>query len=241
MTIMDKILEYQRVDRLILNLENELKDSKPYKEMTLCQKNIHESVETIKKYENDAKEIINSYGRLDENVTESEDNKSELVSAVNSINGDAGTDSLGEYEFYLKKLEKERESLTVGDSELSKTRRRIDEITAMSTKLLKVIYENTEKKKRAAAAFEEIKNQRKEEADALIKQKNALEAQLPKETVEAYKVIRNEKRLPAFVELVDKNLCKGCGMDVPFDVLTKLKNPGDYSECPNCRRFLYMK
>ena len=31
-----------------------------------------------------------------------------------------------------------------------------------------------------------------------------------------------------------------CFMDVPNDTKSKLRNVGDYAECPNCRRILYV-
>jgi predicted nucleic acid-binding Zn-ribbon protein len=208
--------------------------------MELLQKNISEAADALKKFEIESMEILSSYDRINENVSQAEKSIAELISAIESMKNSADN-QLSEYEFYLKKLEKANEVLSNNEKEVQKIRRRIEEIMAGSSKLLKVILDFTDKKKQAAAEFDELKNGKKEEANKLMKEITKLKSELPTEIVSAYKVVRDEKKLPVFVKLVNKNQCSGCGMELPYDSLTKLKNAGDFSECPNCRRILYVQ
>ena len=196
-----------------------------------------DSAEALKKYEAEAVELISSYDRISENVLSAEKNVAEITAAVGSV-----TDAdIGEYEFYLKKLEKAAEILNNSEKEVNKIKRRIDDIIAASSKLIKAVTEYNEKKKQATDEFDLLRKSVKDEADKLMKEVHRLKAGLPDEIISAYRNLRNEKRLPPFVRLVNKNECSGCGMDVPYDVLSKLSGAGWYAECPNCRRFLYVK
>lgn len=57
----------------------------------------------------------------------------------------------------------------------------------------------------------------------------------------AYLALRTAKKMPAFVAYdKTKGVCGRCFMDLPNDTKSKLRNVGDYAECPNCRRILYV-
>lgn len=72
-------------------------------------------------------------------------------------------------------------------------------------------------------------------------QLNALKAEIPENIMNAYLALRTAKKMPAFVAYdKTKGVCGRCFMDVPNDTKSKLRNVGDYAECPNCRRILYV-
>jgi predicted nucleic acid-binding Zn-ribbon protein len=237
--IIDKILEFQTADMKLFKLEKELRDSVEYKKVELYEKNIAGAADTVKKFDLESGDIISSYDRINENITQAEKNIGELVSAIKSISGATGRE-LNEYEYYMKRLEKAGEILVNNEKEIDKIKRRITEILTNTSKLLKGIQEAGEKKKIADAEFKKIRNLKKVDADALIKEIARLKAELPQEILDLYKTVKDEKKLPVFVKLLNKGQCSGCGMDLPMGMTSKLKNPGDYSECPNCRRIIYM-
>ena len=69
----------------------------------------------------------------------------------------------------------------------------------------------------------------------------ALEDKVPTEFMTAYKSLRAAKKTPAFVPYKpESGTCGRCFMEVSGATRGKLKNPGDYAECPNCRRILYI-
>ena len=92
----------------------------------------------------------------------------------------------------------------------------------------------------------------KAEYDALVKnlqpkvleiqkQLVALKAEVPPKMMEAYQALRGAKKMPAVVEYdKDAAICGRCRMEVPNDTKAKLRNAGDFAECPNCRRILYV-
>jgi predicted nucleic acid-binding Zn-ribbon protein len=223
----------------LFKLEKELRDSAEYKKVELYKKSIAGAADAVKKFDLESEDIISSYDRINENISQAEKNIGELVSAIKSISGSTERE-LNEYEYYMKKLEKANEILVNNEKEIDKIKKRIAEILANTSKLLKGIQEAGENKKQADAEFDKIKNAKKADADALIKEIARLKAELPQEILELYKTVKDEKKLPVFVKLMNKGQCSGCGMDLPIGMTSKLKNPGDYSECPNCRRIIYM-
>jgi predicted nucleic acid-binding Zn-ribbon protein len=223
----------------LFRLEKELRDSAEYKKVELYKKNIAISADTVKKFDLESEDIISSYDRINENIAQAEKDIGELVFAVKSISGETERE-LNEYEFYLKKLEKANEILANNEKEIDKIKKRIAEILANTSKLLLGIQDTQEKKKQADAEFDKIKNAKKTDADALIKEIARLKAELPADVLETYKTVKDGKKLPVFVKMVNKGQCLGCGMDLPVGMTSKLKNPGDYSECPNCGRIVYI-
>ncbi|MDE5601905.1 MAG: hypothetical protein K2J16_05350, partial [Clostridia bacterium] len=68
-----------------------------------------------------------------------------------------------------------------------------------------------------------------------------LKKEIPEKIMEVYQSLRSSKKMPAFVEYdPNRKMCGRCFMGVPNDVCSKLRNPGDYAECPNCRRVLFV-
>ena len=61
-----------------------------------------------------------------------------------------------------------------------------------------------------------------------------------------YKALRDAKRLPAFIAYDTDpkgywyGCCAGCRQELSGAVKGKLKNPGDYAECSDCGRILYI-
>ncbi|UKI14526.1 MAG: hypothetical protein L6V85_00195 [Clostridiales bacterium] len=54
-----------------------------------------------------------------------------------------------------------------------------------------------------------------------------------------YKRCRAARKLPAFVEYAGDGSCY-CGMNLPNDCIGKLKEDGDFVECPNCGRIVIL-
>ncbi|MDR2046736.1 MAG: C4-type zinc ribbon domain-containing protein [Clostridiales bacterium] len=239
----EKVLELQAADLQYFKLEKEVKDSAEYKNMDMCRVKLAAAKEALKKADADAAEILLSYDRISDNIALAERNIAELVSAVGSI-GDMKSSAgreLGECEFYLKNLEKASELLVNGEKEITRIKARINEIHANAARLISDIKEFGEKQKKAADDFERLKNLKKGDAVRLRGGIAELKAGLPEDFLEMYGRAKAEKPLPVFVKLLNKNQCSGCGMEIPADAQTKLKKSGDYSECPNCRRILYVQ
>ena len=76
---------------------------------------------------------------------------------------------------------------------------------------------------------------------ALSAELEAIKKSVPAELLEMYASLRAAKKMPAFVPYrTDAGTCGRCFMEVSGDTRGKLRNPGDYAECPNCRRILFI-
>ena len=74
--------------------------------------------------------------------------------------------------------------------------------------------------------------------DVWTKLKN-IEKDIPAPVLAAYKRLRTQRKLPAFVEYKGDGSCF-CGMNLPNDCIGKLKTDGDFVECPNCGRIVIL-
>ena len=93
----------------------------------------------------------------------------------------------------------------------------------------------------ALAAYNAATSEVKPRVTELQKKLTELRGKIPAEFMEAYLSLRAAKKTPAFVVYDPKSgTCGRCFMEVAGDTKSKLKNPGDYAECPNCRRILYI-
>jgi predicted nucleic acid-binding Zn-ribbon protein len=70
----------------------------------------------------------------------------------------------------------------------------------------------------------------------LIKKRNELLQQLPKETAQVYEILK--KRYRQAIAPVESEFCLGCFQKLPTELLTRSK---DIITCPNCGRILYWR
>ncbi len=86
-------------------------------------------------------------------------------------------------------------------------------------------------------SYRKIGFQLEEEASlVLIRKRNELLQQLPKETAQIYEILK--KRYRQAIAPVESEFCLGCFQKLPTELLTRSK---DIITCPNCGRILYWR
>ena len=78
--------------------------------------------------------------------------------------------------------------------------------------------------------------------EEIEKRLKAIAKDVEKEFIDKYIALKKDKKIPAFVKFDSKvHMCSGCNMELSADTLSKLKKQGDWTECPNCGRILFIE
>lgn len=86
-------------------------------------------------------------------------------------------------------------------------------------------------------SYKKIGFQLEEEASlVLIRKRNELLKQLPREIAQIYEILK--KRYRQAIAPVESEFCLGCFQKLPTELLTRSQ---DITTCPNCGRILYWR
>lgn len=229
---MEKYLQYQEIDSKLIKLESDIKNSDCFKEYAKANNTIKLATDRLAKVESEAGDLINSLTKVTNTLNAVNEELGELVTAVE------GVDDLKEIEYYSTSIEKLNEKAESLEKEINRISKEISEKVKAYNDLMARGKEATKAKKEFSEKVQALKNEKQPEVDAIRAELTAIEKDLNPEIVAKYKVLRSAKKPPYFVPLSGTN-CTGCGMELAYDTLSKLKNDGDWVECPNCQKILY--
>lgn len=79
----------------------------------------------------------------------------------------------------------------------------------------------------------------KESIEGLNKKRDSITSKLDSNIINEYEIIRRSKGYGT--SLLKGEICTGCGMSVPYIIISSTKRQNSLEKCPNCGRFLYNK
>lgn len=231
----DKILEYQKIDQELIALETEVAKSDERKKFAYTKSALDTATEMIHKLNQDAGDVLNDYTEMTEKIASL---KAEL-DGFNDVLDDM--QDATEADYYLKNVTAIAERINALEKEANATAQKIDQINNEYKKTWEQGVKATNNYKTAKAEYEAIVSARQPKANEINKRLNALKEEIPQDLMNAYTALRSAKKMPAFVAYdVKAGACGRCFMELPNDAKSKLRNPGDHTECPNCRRVLFI-
>ncbi|MBQ9276817.1 MAG: hypothetical protein IJ226_04400 [Clostridia bacterium] len=233
----EKMLEYQRIDQEILALENEVNKSKERANLALAKNNIAKSTDIINGLKAEATSLLASYNAVQEKI---EALKAELDEYEGVLDG---VQDVAETDYHIRKVSAINDSISALEKEVALGSKRIDEINEKYKKTWDQGVKDTALFKSAKADYDKLVESFRPQVAEKVAARDALKGEIPEKMFAAYTSLRNGKKLPAFVPF-DANkssgCCPRCGMEVANDTLARLKSAGDFAECPNCRRILFI-
>ncbi|HPD02346.1 MAG: zinc ribbon domain-containing protein [Christensenellales bacterium] len=234
----DAILKYQAIDAEILKIENEIKSSKQYRQGMALQSEYKAAGATLSRLNDEAADILSNYDRLSKQEAELAEKIKELVEHTDL----SEVDSMSAVEYFERQMSAFSDALASIERECLRQNAKIDEIRRKSDSVMKQGRELGEKLKQANVAFNEYRKEFQAKVDELKSSRDALKDIITPQFLQHYAALRQQGKKPAFVEYNPAHKsCAGCFMDISIDTQNKLKNAGDWTECPNCRRILYIK
>ncbi len=231
----DKMLEYQQYDQEYYNRQAALLASPEGKAKERAEKAYAEAREAIGKLNSDARDLLNIYNAL---KAELDSNREEL----DDFNGILeGTTDPVEVEHYLKKVTAIKGKLEALEKKLSEAVARMEKLFQNFTNVVAQGKKAEADRKAAEAAFNKLCQQNQSALEELKRKLDEIKSAIPREMEEYFKARKSVKKFPVMKSYDPKSkFCTGCGMELAGDTASKLKNPGDFAECPNCRRLLYI-
>lgn len=226
-----KIVEYQRVDSKLFQIERQLSQSVNKQKCAQLSSIARDSQVKSAKLEEQAaqiaKEIQDLFRIADQNKLKIKEILAQDVEKMSAEQIDAS----------LALREKLMQNLAILDKKATKLAELANAVLSDFNKT-KVNYKN------AGEKYKECKEAYDKEVAAVSPKIQELQSELSKlskevdpKLLEEYNKRRHDRIFPVFVSLNDK-CCGGCHMEVPASSISKLQKEG-MLVCENCRRIIY--
>lgn len=231
----DKILQYQKIEQDANALKAEMAKSDAWQKYQDTQSKLDGATASIGKLTAEANELLKSYERMKSKIDAI---KSELADFDGILEG---VQDVTEAEYYLKLISAISDKLVALEKEANGVGNKIEQINDAYSRTWEQGVKASQAYKAARAEYNAFATNYKAQFDEMQKQLNALVKDIPEDIMSEYNRLKKSQKLPVYVEFDSVNkVCGRCRTEVSNDVCAKLKAPGDYAECPNCRRILYV-
>ncbi len=230
---MEKILEYQKIDGKLFNLEKKLNESKYKKIMEEARISANSVKEKMIQIESKAGKTYQKYLDLNNTI--------EKNLNIVKILDEQKIDSIQSKELndFGKKINSMSSNLNILQKDLNMLQGEIKDLLKEFNKLTQARKNAKNQYAQAKQSYDKEVEESAGEIDALKKELSALQSGLPKDLFDKYQKIRKDKVYPVFIPLKDK-ICGACGMEMPSVLVDSIK-AGKFIECEHCRRVLYYK
>lgn len=231
----EAILEYQRVDQELIALETEATQSKELVALFGAKKNLESATSAMGKITGEASEILANQAKLQEKQNALKTKLAEFDGIIENV------EDLAEAEYYLKQVDTLITEITALEKELSKESSRIDGVDKEFKSTWDAGTKASETYKQANLAYKKYMEGMQPKVKEIKDKLDALRKEIPDDLYNHYKALRDPKKMPVFVEYdSSKKMCGRCRMEMSNDIIEKLRQSGDYAECPNCRRINFI-
>lgn len=231
----DTILEYQNIDRELLAIESDVAKSKERAAYVGAKAKLEAATAAVGRLSHEAADLLAGYSKLTARADALKARLDEFDGLLDDIA------DVNEADYYIRQIDAVNEEIAALERDAARDGERIDAIAAEYRKTWEAGRKASDAYKEATAAFNAFAAKIQPRIAELKAKLKELEGSVPAEFMSAYKSLRAAKKTPAFVAYrPESGTCGRCFMEVSGATKSKLKNPGDYAECPNCRRILYI-
>ncbi len=230
-----RILDYQRIDQDLIALETEVGKSKERQNLVAAKAKLDEATSQITKLSGEANEIFTQYAEYTDKLGALKAKLAEFDGIVDGI------EDVAEAEYYLRQIDGILSEMSTLEKEINKNASRSEAVYQDFAKTWNAGMHASEVFKQATKEYNDYMAKLQPEVQKIQAELATLKKEIPEEFLKMYVTLRNMKKTPPFVEYDKENAsCGRCRMDVPNDTKEKLRASGDWAECPNCRRILYI-
>lgn len=231
----DKILEYQKIDQELLALEAEVAKSDERKKLVNAKLTLEKATETINKLTQDANDILNGYVAMKTKIDEYQTELDGFDGILEEVQDPTEAD------YYLKTVASIVDKIGELEKEAASYASRIDGVNEKFKDTWTQGVKASDALKAAKRDYDAFVRELQPKVVAIKTKLEAIKGDIPENLMKAYEALRAAKKMPAFVPYdVKSGNCGRCFMELANDTKSKLRNPGDYAECPNCRRILFV-
>ena len=227
----EKILEYQNLDREMYNIEKQLKENENKKKANELFESMKDAQTRSYKLEDKAGAILAEIEKVKKQYQIQEDKMKEFLSK--------SPESLSQEEVNKLSNLKDRlfQNIQILEKNLSSLAESMNAVLAEFNNAVKLINTSKEDYAKFKQAYDEDVKVIDKEKEKIAVQLNEISKDIDTNIMEAYTKRRKENVFPVVVPLKG-NSCGGCHVELPFANLTKLNEEGMLS-CEHCRRIIY--
>ena len=232
MSVLNELLEYQKVDAQMRRIEQEVAASDEQKKFAQANKFMKSAPERFEAQDRRAAELA----ALREDLVRRAEDISKQIAEYSEL--DEMVEEGGDVSFYKKNEQTLLDRLRAIKGEMQKLNADIAATVEEYERFKKQGAAMQKQYKEYKAKRDELVNNRKDEVNRLKAQLKSIAEKIPAETLAKYQQKRKENIFPIVVPL-NGNMCV-CGMDFPIALQERLAG-GNVVECEHCRRFVYKK
>ena len=230
MSVLQDLLEYQKVDARLREIEQSISSSDVRRKFIQAKKfmeSAREKFEAQDKRAQDLKNLRDDLARRSEEIGRQIAEYADLDEMV---------DEGGDVSFYKKNAQTLRDRLRALKGELQKLTADISATAEEYERFKKQGVQMQKQYKEYKEKYDALKAEHAEEVKEINAKLAAIAGKLPHETLKKYQQKRKERIFPIIVPLSGDRCV--CGMDFPLAQQGKLAG-GNVVECENCHRFVY--
>ncbi len=230
MSVLQDLLEYQKVDARLREIEQSISSSDVRRKFVQAKKfmeSAREKFEAQDKRAQDLKNLRDDLARRSEEIGRQIAEYADLDEMV---------DEGGDVSFYKKNAQTLLDRLRALKGELQKLTADISATAEEYERFKKQGVQMQKQYKEYKEKYDALKAEHAEEVKEINARLAAIAGKLPHETLKKYQQKRKERIFPIIVPLSGDRCV--CGMDFPLAQQGKLAG-GNVVECENCHRFVY--
>lgn len=227
----EEILEYQKKEKELIDIERELGQSEERKRISRARNFLTEVDKNISDMDLRAATLNNTFSKLNDKMKSLE---SELNEYKNLLGKSKGEDEIN---YYIKKVTKLDEDLSVATSEASQIISDVKDLLIAFDDYKKKVKSAKDEYEEYKVKYDALKETRKGEIDKIQGELKSISKKVPKEIMESYRKVRDRKIFPAIVP-ANGNSCGGCRMEISMNKMSQLTTKG-IIECEECGRLIY--
>ncbi len=230
MSVLNELLEYQKVDGELRKVEQEIAATPERKKYVQAKKFMKSAAEKLEIQDNRAKELRRTAQELTRRYMEISKSLSEFSGLDEMVDGG------GDVSFYKRNAQALADSLRALKNEINKLVSAIESACDEYKKLKEQTIVMQKQYKEYSEKYTDVKNSRAAEVAEITGRLKAIEKKIPADIVAKYTAKRNERIFPVLAALRDGRCV--CGMDFPIAQQERLSG-GNVIECEHCHRLIY--
>ena len=232
MSVLNELLEYQKVDAQLRKIEQEVAASEEQKKYAQANKFMKSAPERFEAQDRRAAELA----ALREDLIRRAEDISKQIAEYSEL--EEMVEEGGDVSFYKKNAQALLDRLRGLRSEMQKLNADIASTVEEYDRFKKQGAAMQKQYKEYKAKRDELVNTHKDEVNSLRARLAEIANKIPEDTLAKYQQKRKENIFPIIAPL-NGNMCV-CGMDFPLALQERLAG-GNVVECEHCRRFVYKK
>ncbi len=230
------MLEYQKADAKLRDIEKTISDSDERKKAMGAKKYL-ETVETnVEKLNLRAEDLMKAFEDASKEQAGLKEQEQEIADAISSLEDEKET------QFLIKKIDELVAKIKEVGKKLNDIQEEIKKVAADYSVIKKNTSVAQEQYKEYAPKYKELKAKFQAEKEIIEKELATLKEKVDSPLMERYLAKREKKIYPVLYSVRangSTHSCGACNMELPMAVSGKLKN-GEVIDCENCGRLLYL-